>query len=59
MVNDTAKLIERLVGEDVEFVTELDETLWDVKADPAQVEQILMNLGSECPRRDAGWREAG
>jgi len=44
VVNDMSKMLRRLIGEDVELVTELSPELDRVKADPGQVEQILMNL---------------
>jgi PAS domain S-box-containing protein len=47
-VNDTVvgleKMIARLVSADVTLTTVPATDLWNVKADPAQVEQILMNL---------------
>jgi len=44
VVSDTEKMLRRLVGEDIEFVTRLQESLGTVKADPGQLEQVLMNL---------------
>src|SRR6185295_13895846 len=38
------KMLRRLVGEDVEFVTLTDPKLGRVKADRGQIEQILVNL---------------
>jgi signal transduction histidine kinase len=38
------KLLRRLLGADVELVTLLGTELWPVKADPAQLEQVLVNL---------------
>jgi len=37
-------MLRRLIGEDIEFVTEASPDPWTVRADPSQVEQILMNL---------------
>lgn len=34
----------RPIGEHIEFVTTLAPALWAVKADPAQLEQVIMNL---------------
>src|SRR5262249_44090476 len=34
----------RLIGEDVELETHLAPDLWCVKADPGQIEQVIMNL---------------
>jgi PAS domain S-box-containing protein len=44
LVADMDKMLRRLIGEDVELVTALDPTLAPIRADPGQVEQILMNL---------------
>ena len=38
------KMLRRLVGEDVEFATSFDSALGHVKADPGQIEQVIMNL---------------
>ncbi len=37
-------MLQRLVGEDVHLVTALDPELGPVKADPGQIEQVIMNL---------------
>jgi CheY-like chemotaxis protein len=37
-------MLDRLVGADIEMVTVLKQGVWQVKADPGQVEQVLMNL---------------
>jgi PAS domain S-box-containing protein len=44
VVADMEKMLKRLIGEDVELETNLDPTLEFVKADPGQMEQVLMNL---------------
>ncbi len=38
------RLLRRLIGEDIELATKLDPNLGPVKADPGQIEQVLMNL---------------
>lgn len=38
------KMLHRMIGEDVELVTELSPNLGKIKADPGQIEQVLMNL---------------
>jgi PAS domain S-box-containing protein len=44
VVLDTEKMLQRLIGEDVELVTSLASHLGSVKADRGQIEQIVMNL---------------
>ena len=44
IVQDTAKLLHRLIGEHIELVLTLEPSLGRVKADPGQLEQVLMNL---------------
>jgi CheY-like chemotaxis protein len=44
LVSHTQKLLERVLGEDVHLLTSLARELGAVKADPGQIEQILMNL---------------
>ena len=44
LVADTQKMLRRLMGEDVELVTGLQSNLGSVRADPHQLEQVLMNL---------------
>ncbi len=44
VVLDTETMLRRLIGEDVILVTHLSPTLGQVKADPGQIEQVLMNL---------------
>jgi PAS domain S-box-containing protein len=38
------KLLQRLVGEDIVMKTMADENVGTVKADPGQIEQVIMNL---------------
>jgi len=44
VVENIGKMLRRLIGEDIEFITEASPDPWTVRADPSQVEQILMNL---------------
>jgi signal transduction histidine kinase/ActR/RegA family two-component response regulator len=44
VVANVEKLLRRLIGEDIELATSLGPNLGSVKADPSQLEQILMNL---------------
>ena len=44
VVGNVKKMLRRLIGEDVELITDLAEDLGPVKADIGQIEQVLMNL---------------
>ncbi len=44
LVHDTAKMLKRLIGEDVELRVNVAEHLWNVRADKDQITQVLMNL---------------
>jgi signal transduction histidine kinase len=44
LVVDIDRMLRRLIGEHIELVTRLSPRLWPVRADAAQVEQVLVNL---------------
>ncbi len=44
VVAGAGKMLKRLIGEDIELVTDLAADLGTVKADPGQLEQVVMNL---------------
>jgi CheY-like chemotaxis protein len=44
VVTDLGKMLPRLIGEDIEYAFVPDPKLAPVKADPGQIEQVLMNL---------------
>ena len=44
IVEDMAKMLPRLLGEDIELHLSLDPLLGAVKADQGQIEQVIMNL---------------
>ncbi|MDP3017805.1 MAG: response regulator, partial [Deltaproteobacteria bacterium] len=43
-LRDLEKMLRRIIEEDVELVTFMAEDLGNVKADPGQMEQVIMNL---------------
>ncbi len=43
-VSDVEKLLRRLIGENIEFVTKMDPSLGSVRADRGQMEQVILNL---------------
>ncbi len=44
VVHHVEQLLRRLIGEDIGLRTRLADALWNVRADAAQIEQVLMNL---------------
>ncbi|MGH7276736.1 MAG: ATP-binding protein [Candidatus Rokuibacteriota bacterium] len=44
IIAGVVQMLQRLIGEDVDLVTVLDPNLGFVRADPAQMEQIILNL---------------
>jgi len=44
LVSDMAKMLPRLIGEDITVSTDLDPAIGKVKADQGQMEQVVMNL---------------
>jgi PAS domain S-box-containing protein len=44
VVADMEKMLQRLIGEDIELETSTKPDLWLVKADRSQIEQVVMNL---------------
>ena len=44
VILDIKKMFRRLIGEDIEFCTLLDPAAGHIKADPGQIEQVIMNL---------------
>jgi PAS domain S-box-containing protein len=45
VVAQAEKMLRRLIGEDIDLVSRLRPDLGEVKADPGQIEQIILNLG--------------
>ncbi len=44
VVRNMEQMLQRLIGEDVELSTDLSPSLGPVKADPGQLEQVIVNL---------------
>ena len=44
LVSELGGMLQRVIGEDIELVTTLGEDLWSLKADPSQIEQVIVNL---------------
>jgi len=55
VIDETAKMLRRLVGEDIEFRLSEAAPLWAVEADPDQMVQVLMNL---CVNPETPWLKA-
>ncbi len=54
VVSDVSHLLKRLLGEKIQLVVTHDRDLGAVRADPSQLEQVIVNLASQCARRHAG-----
>jgi len=44
VISDIEKMLRRMISEDIQIRTTLQKELGNVKADPGQIEQVLMNL---------------
>lgn len=44
LISDLSKMLSRLIGEDIETKRFLNEKIGNIKADPGQIEQIVVNL---------------
>ena len=44
LVEETQRLLGRLIGEDIQLVLELDPAVRSIKADPAQMQTVIINL---------------
>jgi CheY-like chemotaxis protein len=44
LVAETESMLRRLIGEDIDIVTRFASDLWNVKADPGQLDQVIMNM---------------
>ena len=46
LISEQATLLKPLIGEDVKINLDLEDSLCPVKADPVQIEQVIMNLAT-------------
>ena len=44
VIGKTGEMLKRVIGEDIEFVLDLASGLWPVRADPGQLDQVVVNL---------------
>jgi PAS domain S-box len=44
VVREIEEILRRLIGEDIELIVDIDPSLGVVRADPGQIEQVLLNL---------------
>ena len=44
IITDNQRMLRRLIGDDIELVTDLDRRLGTVRVDPGQIHQVLLNL---------------
>jgi PAS domain S-box-containing protein len=44
LLRSSEKLLRRVLGEDVQILADLPASTWPVRADPGQIEQVVMNL---------------
>jgi two-component system, cell cycle sensor histidine kinase and response regulator CckA len=54
VISNLEKMLRRLIGEHITLATDLETGVWPVRADPGQIEQVIMNLainaGDAMPR---------
>ena len=44
VIEELDKMLQRVIGDDIEFLTFLNENLWNIYVDPSSLEQVIMNL---------------
>jgi len=44
VIEDSDKMLRRLIGEDIGLVTQMGQELWPIYADPGQMSQVIINL---------------
>lgn len=50
-LNEIEKMLRRIIGEDIQVITDYETDLWPILVDPAQLEQVVFNLATNA--RDA------
>jgi len=43
-IEETKKMLPRLIGENISFIFKQGENLWNIRIDPVQLDQIIMNM---------------
>lgn len=43
-IHDLSKMLERLIGENINMTNQLEKNLWDINGDKNQLEQVITNL---------------
>ena len=43
-IKELSKMLNRLIGEHIELITNLDQKIWPIKVDPSQFEQVILSL---------------
>ncbi len=63
VIDDTHKMLRRLIGEDIELIIKTQDEQGNIKVDPGQLEQILINLSVNArdamPNGGRLWIETG
>ncbi len=44
LILNLQRMIKRIIGEDIELITDLDKELKSIKVDPSQMEQVIVNI---------------
>ena len=58
VVTENLKMLTRMIGEDIDLVMVPGPGSGAVRADPGQIDQVIMNLAVNAPRRHAARRQA-
>ena len=44
LINNISKMLQRLIGENIHLIIDISDDIGNIKADPGQIEQVLVNL---------------